>query len=245
MESSHYAFLYKAEKEHWWYASRRKIVCDLILANTKAKDVKILDVGCGTGELLKELQKFGIPTGVDISPQAVNFCKKRGIKRVILGELPNLPFPKNSFSLILCLDVLEHVKNDREAIKNLYETLKPDGILILFVPTFNFLWGKSDDLGHHFRRYRLGELIIKLRENKFSILRHSYFNFFLFPPILFTRWFINIFKIKIVSENTLGNYVVNNILRTIFLLESTLLKKIDFPFGVSGFIVAKKESKNS
>ena len=156
MEKRLYEILYETEKQHWWYAVRRKIIRDLINAYARPqKPIKLLDIGCGTGELLRELSPLGEVSGIDNSPQAIAFCKERGLKNIFLAEGTDIPFPDDAFDIVLCLDVLEHIKNDDAALKEIRRVAKPEGIIIIFVPTFKFLWGKSDELGHHLRRYRL------------------------------------------------------------------------------------------
>ena len=74
----------------------------------------------------------------------------------------------------------------------------------------------------------------------FNILRHSYFNFFLFLPILIIRSLVKFLHIPLESENKLGVSLFNPVLYTIFYLEILLLKFVSFPFGVSGMLVVNK-----
>ena len=241
MEKRLYEILYETEKHHWWYAVRRKIIHDLIGTYAPPqKPIKLLDIGCGTGELLRELSFLGKVSGIDNSPQAIAFCKERGLKNVFLAEGTNIPFRDDTFDIVLCLDVLEHIENDDAALKEIRRIAKPEGTIIIFVPTFRFLWGKSDELGHHLRRYRLKELRKKIGQNGLKVVRSSYFNFFLFFPILASRWLIRLFRIPIQSENETGKGLLNGILFGIFSLEARLLSRINFPFGVSGLVVSKK-----
>ncbi|MBX4211208.1 MAG: class I SAM-dependent methyltransferase [Candidatus Yanofskybacteria bacterium] len=239
MEPIHYKTLYETEERHWWYEVRRKIVLDLVRHYTYP-DSNILDVGCGTGELLKELEPLGHIQGVDTSPEAVEFCHKRGLENVHVASLPNLPFPSDSFNTILCLDVLEHIQDDNAALEELHRILKPNGILICAVPAFQILWGKTDELSHHFRRYRLGQLAKKITSHKFEVMRKTYFNTLLFPPILFTRLLVRLLRISVDSENTMTQGWTNSLLKGVFGFEATLLKFMNFPFGVSALAIAKK-----
>ncbi|MCK4554708.1 methyltransferase type 11, partial [Candidatus Parcubacteria bacterium] len=126
------------------------------------------------------------------------------------------------------------------AIQEIKRVVRKEGIIIIFVPAFKFLWGITDEISSHYRRYRKKDFVNLAKGNNLEILRFSYFNFFLFAPIALTRLFIRFFSIKINSENDLKFNFINNILYIIFLFESFLLKYINFPFGVSMLLVCKK-----
>lgn len=242
MKNIHYENLYKNEKEHWWYRVRRKIVRDIFERYTdkSKKGLKILDAGCGTGALMNEVCLFGEVYGLDFSVNALNFCKERGEQNLTLGSIDKVPFPDNYFDVVLALDVLEHIKDDNEAILEVKRVLKKDGLAIFFVPANMFLWGITDELSNHFRRYTAPELNKKIIKTGMTIIRKSYFNTFLFLPILLTRTFVRIFGIKIKNENDINSKFMNNIFYWIFYVESLLLKYINLPFGVSIMVISKK-----
>lgn len=241
MQISHYQTLYDSEKYHWWYRVRREFVHNLIAKYFPTQNnLRILDVGCGTGALMKELGVYGEVFGVDFSSEAVDFCRSRGIENIQKGGLENLPYTDNSFDLVLALDVLEHIPDDGKGLAEIYRVLKPDGIVIVFVPAFKFLWGVTDVISQHYRRYTKIEISNKINRVGFVIRYSSYFNFFLFPFITLTRFVVNFFKINISSENNTGKGLLNSIFYNIFRSELILLKYFKIPFGVSCVIVAKK-----
>lgn len=240
MKDIHYLNLYRVELTHWWYRVRRKIVLDIFSKEIKERKLKILDVGCGTGALMKELRPYGEVYGLDFSERAIEFCKERGETNLTLGSLDKLPFPDNYFDIVLSLDVLEHIEDDVRAISEIKRVLRTGGFSIVFVPAFMFLWGKTDELSNHFRRYTIGELREKINSSGLFIKKSSYFNTFLFCPIFLTRYFIKIFRIKITNENDLGSGVINRIFYYIFYMESVLLRYFKFPFGVSIMVFSRK-----
>ena len=71
-----YKDLYLLENKHWWHISKRRSICQLIGKYNKIKNPKIIDIGCGTGKNIEELQKFGPVYGLDSSTEALNFCRK-------------------------------------------------------------------------------------------------------------------------------------------------------------------------
>lgn len=187
-----YDLVHKQEETHWWYRIRRKIVFDLIKKFFVTDSNKtILDIGCGTGFLLKEFQNFERVYGIDCAQEALDYCRKRGLENVKKGNISDVPFNDNQFDIVLALDVLEHVENDDKALREMNRVLKRGGIGIIFVPAFQSLWGISDELGLHIRRYRRGALADKIQRENFRILKASYFNMFLFlPAALFRKLFL-------------------------------------------------------
>ena len=138
---------FKQEKEHWWFRARR----DLIKRIKISPDAKILEVGCGSGLNLKEFSNKE-KIGLDISQDAVDKAQEYNID-AIQGDLnKDLPFEKESFDLILALDVIEHLEDEKEAIKKLSELLKENGKLVINIPAFQFLWSEHDVLNQHKKR---------------------------------------------------------------------------------------------
>lgn len=240
MQDNHYYLMHEKEKNHWWYRVRRKMVCDIITKQkvlSKIINPKILDIGCGPGEFARELEKIGNYYGLDKSETAVNYCKEK-ISSVKVGDILNIPYEDNYFDVVLALDVLEHVEDDERALMELRRVVNKNGIVIIFVPAFDFLWSITDVLSNHYRRYTLGIFGEKIKKNGFKVLKRSYFNFFLFLPIAFIRLFIRLFGIKAKSELETG--FLNNFLYYIFMIESKIINYVNFPFGVSILFIIKK-----
>jgi len=141
----------------------------------------------------------------------------------------------------MALDLLEHLDDDVQALREFARLLKPGGSLVLFVPAFNFLWGLQDKVSHHRRRYTAGELEQKLKSVGFSIDRLTYANMFLFPLIWMGRLLLRLSgnRIKGTSENDLHPGWSNGLLQAIFAAERPLLHYANLPFGVSLFCIAK------
>lgn len=232
------------ESFHWWFAGRRKILVSMIRKVLGGRDrLDILDIGCGTGGTIQALSEFGKPIGVDSSFFALKFCHNQKIKLLCQATATLLPFKDKSFDLVIALDILEHLDRDIDGLREFWRVLKDDGNIILFVPAFRFLWGIQDEVGHHKRRYVLSELREKIGNTGFSIIKISYFNFFLFPAIWMMRKAIRLAKIKVKSENIINTKSINWLLKRIFYLEALLLRWINFPFGISILCVGEKKVK--
>ena len=241
MKERHYQDIYDGELSHWWYRVRREIIHSIFIDSLSKKgSLEILDVGCGPGALLSELSRYGNASGIDMSEQAVGFCHDRGISNVSVSSVESITAPDNSFDLVLALDVLEHVKDDHAAAFELYRVLKPGGTAVIFVPAFMFLWGITDVLSEHYRRYTRKEICAVLTAVGFSLERSSYFNTFLFLPIATVRLAVRLFRLPMKSENAIGISRFNSALYQIFHLESKILRYINMPFGVSVLVIARK-----
>jgi len=238
-----YPILFRVEQSHWWHIGRRRIIASFvedICRRVNDRRPRILDVGCGTGANLLLLSKYGDAEGVDISEDALAFCRERGLDKVRLGAAETLPYEDGTFDLVTALDVVEHLDDDLAGLTELWRVLRPGGRVLLFVPAFMFLWGLQDDVSHHRRRYRLPELRRVLERAGFEIERTTYANITFFLPILVGRQLMRLTGIKAESENNINVPALNGVFGRLLGAESWILRYMNLPFGVSGLCVAKK-----
>lgn len=107
----------------------RKFVRELKAKFPEAKTV--LEIGCGTGELLGALKRKGFDAkGIDVNPHAVKLARERG-HNAIAGYFKKT---EEKFDLILSVDVLEHTEAPRDIIKDAVSMLNPDGGMAIRVP---------------------------------------------------------------------------------------------------------------
>lgn len=245
MDKTLYENIYQVEKTHWWYQARRAIIFDWVkrIALTYPNP-QILDIGCGTGFNITYLHQLGYNqiAGLDFSPEALTYCRSRQLKTLICGSAEKLPIQFHCYDTILTLDMLEHLKDDRSALSEIFRVLKPGGSLIIFVPAFQFLWSFQDEISHHQRRYTAKELKEKVVQAGFQIKKLTYVNSLLFPIIWFGRIMLRAFPkhFKITSENQLHPVWMNGLLYRVFLAEMPLLHFTNLPLGVSILCVCKK-----
>ncbi|HXS01674.1 MAG TPA: methyltransferase domain-containing protein [Pyrinomonadaceae bacterium] len=245
MKEHTYPIMFRVEQSHWWYTGRRKILADFVEAICREvtdRRPRILDVGCGTGANLLMLSQYGDAEGVDVSEDALAFCRERGLDKVRLGAAEELPYEDGTFDLVTALDVVEHLDDDLAGLREMRRVLRPGGRVLLFVPTFMFLWGLQDDVSNHRRRYRLPELQRVLEQAGFEIERTTYANITFFLPILAMRQLMRLTGIKADSENNINVSALNGVLGGVFGAESWFLKRLNLPFGVSGLCVARVKS---
>ncbi|MEN3330448.1 MAG: hypothetical protein V7638_5255 [Acidobacteriota bacterium] len=242
MKEHTYPIMFRIEQSHWWYTGRRKILTRFvedICRQVTDRRPRILDVGCGTGANLLMLSKFGDAEGVDVSVDALAFCRERGLENVKLGAAERLPYEDGTFDLVTALDVVEHLDDDLAGLREMRRVLRPGGRVLLFVPTFMFLWGLQDDVSNHRRRYRMPQLGRVLEQAGFAIERTTYANITFFMPILAMRKLMRLTGIKAESENNINVSALNGVLARMLGAESFVLRYMNIPFGVSGLCVAR------
>ncbi len=226
------------ERTNWWVKSRRQISL-YYLKKFNAKCV--LDVGCAAGAMMTTLKEQGFPEiyGIDISEKAVEECLKKKLQ-VFRESAEETSFKKDFFDALVASDVLEHTSSDSKTLKEWHRILKSGGHVLLFVPAFMHLWSSSDEINHHRKRYRLPEIFEIAKENGFVIKNSSYWNFFLYFPLLVISRLRTLFKIH--NENLKAvNPVLNSVLYALMSIENWLItRSIKLPFGVSCFAILEK-----
>jgi SAM-dependent methyltransferase len=242
MNLSMYRFFFEIQKQHWWFVTKKRIVLDIIKKYQKKKnDLKILDIGCGSGLMLNSLEDLGKTYGMDMSDEAIRFSKEIFNGDIKKGFLPNhIPYKSNFFDIIVALDVIEHIDNDIDSLKAIRACLSRNGKAVFTVPAYMFLWSAFDEMNEHKRRYTLSELKIKLLQAGFTVEKISYYNTILFPLIFIVRKLNNILKRDGASDLEMPPSALNFILKKIFGVERYLLNFLSLPFGVSILAVVKK-----
>ena len=194
--------------------------------------------------MMEICRPYGTVRGIDYSPDAIYYAKKRGLRNIELGDLNNYPFEDEIFDVVICLDVLYHsaIENDRTVVEKFYHTLKKDGILIINLPAFDYLKRSHDLVVHTKKRYRKKAFEKELKEIGFTILISSYRMPLLYFVILITKMFNHKSRAN-ESESDLKELPVwlNTLLLNYGRLENWWLKQgFGFPVGSSLFVVAKK-----
>lgn len=197
----------------------------------------ILEVGCGIGNFTPALTKYGKVWAIDIESGYLDQTRKVVNGEVLVGvgdiEKGKYNFGDKKFDSIVCLNVLEHIKNDREALKNLYKLLKDRGYLILLVPSHPKLYGAIDQSIGHFRRYDKNDLINQLKDTGCVLVSCKRVNF-----LGGIGWWVaqRIFKEKTVKEE---NIKIFNILAPLILPLEDIMEP---PLGTSILVIAQKRS---
>ena len=238
---------FKMEREHWWFRVREGIILDQFRSMIyKAEPLNILNVGAATGRSSEMLESFGQIQSIEYDQPSYQFCRDVLKMKIDQGSITELPYPDNAYDCVCAFDVVEHVEDHQTAISELFRVCKPGGKIFITVPAFMSLWSNHDVVNHHFRRYRKQQMLDLFSANGGRLLRTTYFNFFLFMPIFMVRSVQRIFSRKKQEElkpdnDMIESGLINAIFQSIFSFERSLLKKMNFPFGVSMMVVWEKQ----
>ena len=178
---------HRAEDRHWWYKGRRCVLDKVIDELPLPPDARILDAGCGSGRNMIELARRGTVTGVELSSTSVSLARSRQAGDVIEGSLLEMPFAAASFDLAVCLDVIEHLERDLDALRELRRVVAPEGSLLITVPAYQWLWSGHDEINHHHRRYTRRSLQLVAQRAGWRQVRTTYFNSLLLPVAIVLR----------------------------------------------------------
>jgi SAM-dependent methyltransferase len=185
-----FATIVDIEASNFWFVARRELIVGLA-ARFFPDAESFLEIGCGTGAVLQAL-KGARPwrrlAGSDLHPTGLAQARIRMPDGVEFVQMNALAIPaRATFDLIGAFDVVEHVADDEGVLRSIHAALRPGGGTIISVPQHPWLWSRADDVAHHQRRYRRGELEAKLRRNGFEVLASFSYTAFLLPLLVMSR----------------------------------------------------------
>lgn len=239
------------EDNHWWFASRTLVINTLMhQILPRVKDLYLLDIGCGAGNMIHHLSRYGQVKGLEIDPRPVKEARHRGYDVDLYDATQPYPFQDNTFDVTTAFDVIEHVDADLAILQEAYRVLKPGGHIVITVPAFMFLWSNNDIINDHKRRYTANLLKTRLQTAGFRTKRLSYNNFFIFPvaaPLIILRRgrepelsSHHLQEEAYQVEMEPASPLVNTILSTVGKVEAQLIKGVSLPFGTSLIAIAQK-----
>jgi predicted TPR repeat methyltransferase len=242
-----YRNIYDHESTHWWYRTLHHLVEMIVKESIKKqfgnKPVKILDAGCGTGRMMEILRKYGEVDGIDYSPEAISFVKKRGFHQAEITDL-NEWIPRKRYDIIVSLDVLYHtgIRDDMTVVRKFHDALHQEGILILNLPAFEILRRRHDLVVHTRRRYTRSIFTDQLTKSGFKPEIAGYRLPILYFAILAAKLFSSLHPAREVKSDLKDvPLLLNKLLYFAGRLENRWIYQAGgFPAGSSLFVVAKK-----
>jgi len=245
--------LVAAEDCHFWFIARNKVIAAALRRATRSLPAgfRTLEIGCGTGNVLRLLEKAGgreNVVGMDMFAGGLRYARQRTHCGLVQGDMHAPPF-QTQFHLIGMFDVIEHLVDENRALLAARALLAPGGKLLLTVPAHMSLWSYADEFAGHQRRYDRRQLREKLLAAGFRIDYLSYFMATTYPIMWLKRratsWTHQTHSPAQARDLFFAELrpvpILNGILRWLGEREATLIGSgRELPFGTSLLAVATR-----
>lgn len=218
-------------EENFWFKGKNGLISVLMkkVCGDNA-NLKILNIGAGTGSDLKILNRFGTVHVIDVNEEALSIIDSDLYYEKKIADACNLPYADNFFDIVVSFDVFEHIEDDKRAASEVYRVLKDKGSLVFTVPAFQCLFSSHDSALEHQRRYgkkKLRELLCD-----FQSVRIFFWNSLLFFPIAALR------LLRARSKPSIDKIVLPAWLNKLFFFvlsfDNVLIERgVSMPFGLS------------
>lgn len=231
----------RLERQHWWFQGKRALVAQEVAAVTPPKSLAV-DVGCGTGAMAEDLHLLGWSpiVGTDLSAYALGLAASRTASRLMVARAEQLPLRTGTSSLLLSLDVVEHLDDDVAALKEFGRIVDSDGIVVLTVPAYQWAWSDHDVVLGHRRRYTARTLRRSAEAAGLEVVRCSYFHSWLVPiAFLIRKTPLGRIVGGQAEEASFVNPIVNRFLSAVTSVERRVIRRVSVPFGLSILLVAR------
>ena len=243
--------LASTENRHFWSQIKHRLVARLMRRYLRNHSFEHLDLGCGSGGMLKHLAaefSDSTSTGIDGYTESLDHARRNAPDaRLLLCDITQIEPTAigSAFDVITCLDVLEHIEEPEHVLQSVCQKLlRDDGIIIVTVPASNRLWSERDVFLGHYRRYTKQSLGDLMSAGGFEIIHMSYLYSYLWAPVYFSRKVIG--KLRGLDGQRMEESelkvvpVVNQMMLTAGLIEIWLSTHWGLPFGTSVYCVARK-----
>jgi SAM-dependent methyltransferase len=242
-EPEYFTDLASCENGHFWFESRNRLLLWALQRYFPAMRSG-LEIGCGTGFVLKAFaESFSQArlSGSEIFREGLSFAAARVPSAELFQmDARKVPF-QGEFDVIGAFDVIEHIDEDDEVLREMYGAVKPGGGILLTVPQHQWLWSDTDVYAHHKRRYSRRELKSKVESAGFRVEHMTSFVSVLLPVLMISRYRIKRAEGYRTEMETRIHPVANRVLMAALTVERSLLKLgLSLPAGGSLLLVAKK-----
>ncbi|MAW63471.1 MAG: hypothetical protein CL473_05755 [Acidobacteria bacterium] len=249
MKSQQYQQLAETEARHWWHRSRQALAAGYLDRMALKQPARILDVGCGTGGTTRFLLRYGSVIGLDRSQQGLAHARRKApAATLVQGDANRLAelFAPTSFDLITFFNVLYHqwITDDQAIISGTARLLRPGGRLLLTEPAFDVLMRRHDRLDMGKQRYRMQDFKRFFENAGLRFEAGQYFNALAVPVCLALaltdRWRADGDDDDQASEMAVPAEPINAFLWRYMALESSVLRTLQIPLGVTLLAIARK-----
>lgn len=215
--------------EQFWFKGKKDLI-NILMNKIGQTNLKILNIGAGTGVDLEIMNRFGNIYIIDVNKKALDLIPSNLYSEKKVCDATALPYPNDFFDIVCSFDVFEHIKNDEKAVLEAHRVLKKNGHFLITVPAFNFLFSAHDKALLHYRRYSKKKLYELLRIFKYEYL--SYWNLILFIPLSILRILKKRAKPKTDYFN-LPSLLEKTFLNFLRIENKLIMKDYRLPFGLS------------
>jgi len=179
-----------ATANHFWMQWRHEVLL-YHLKRTSRPIVRALEIGCGHGVARHMIERdLDIPVdGCDLNLSALQLAKKGKGQLYVYDIFDRNPSLLKRYDLLILMDVIEHLDDDRAFLKASLEHLKPEGLVAINVPAYMAFYSQYDTVAGHKRRYNRARIEWLFRETKVKPLAIVPWGFSL-VPLLFARKFV-------------------------------------------------------
>lgn len=237
MDPAYVAVHAEEDREHWWFRGRLEIVTTALRGALGGRRTRLLDLGCGAGNVLAALGEFGEAVGMEAHPALIAEARARGLD-VRPGALPDADVvPPGWPEVVLLLDVIEHVDDDVAALAAARRLVAHDGLLVVTVPAYPWLWSAHDVALGHRRRYTAAGLRTAVERAGFVVRHLSHFNTLLLSVVIAVRAWK---RLTGDSRHDLSRPAapLNRLLARLFALERFVVPRWALPCGASLLLLA-------
>ena len=252
--------MYEMETDHWWFVGKRRLVERVLQPYLRSAkmlggaacalsdgkpNLKILDVGCGTGAAAAAFMKYGSVVATDRSPFALDLARSRGLKNTVVCAADQLPFSDAAFDTLLALDIIEHVDDDAATLADFARVLKPGGTVAIHVPAWPSLWSRHDVAIEHRRRYTRRSLSKLLQNSPLETEHIGWTNMSVLFPAALHRGLQRLSRHREVTQpERQDNFSLpkplNLFMTGLLDLEGRIAARVGLPIGLSLIAIATK-----
>ncbi len=240
--------LAQLEAGHYWFESRNRLIV-WALRRYFPDTASFFDVGCGTGFVLRAIHAAypGLRLiASDAAGPGLEIARSRVPSATFLQEDARQLHAVGVADVVGIFDVLEHIPEDEQVLRGLFEAVPPGGGVLITVPQHRWLWSRADAIACHVRRYRKAELVSRTRAAGFDVIRVTSFVSLLLPLLALSRWR----DARRTAPFTYGEFdvppVVNRLLTGALAIERGLIRMgVSWPAGGSLLVVARRPHHSS
>jgi SAM-dependent methyltransferase len=231
--------LFGLKDGHFWFTHRRSAIReaarDCLAGQGRAR---VLDFGCGDGEVLTELSRHFRAVGFDPRVNDLSLARRRGATRLVAARGDSLPFTR-SFDLVGLFDVVEHVADDVDLLRGAAALAVPGGFVLLTVPADPRLWSKFDRYAGHYRRYTRRALEGLLRDAGLEQVRLLPLFRILWPMARVNALLGRRQEVTDAAQEYRVAGIWNALLRVALAMERSLFRSSDRGTGTSWLAIAR------